>query len=496
MPDMNETIRLGIDLGDSQAVVSRLTAEIEHLKSALRGATESFKEGTLAEEEFVKDAERIEGKLRIKEDLLKRVSGDEASGTGFAGAASNIMKAERAFTALATGSGLARAGPMLESVVASLGGAAGLGMAIGALAYGLEIIIPKLAKFFDIFDAEKVKAAAEALKKYAAESAALEAGGTKEDKATEKLVKEFLAGTTTTGKLAGAIESSGFQAQANAEETAKLERYRALGGALSPLAMAARATGGAMSPEDVQEATHQRNVQLAQKLVAESVLPGQRGAIARSQIRGFARDNPGAFPPGFEEQLRSLEPDALKEMNQIIAGETQAGKEQAAHGERIKEGIKLTKQGRDTEESWRKDMEREKERARKETEKAVADAERMADQIRRSEEQAANRARRAEEQAAKKAPLREAENYIAGTAQGMGVSLTAEQMAEAAKSALNAVEHNVNAQDAAIAAISQVVRKSADLQERIGQQAEAWRMIGQGVDAMDYYGPSTLPRGR
>ena len=81
---------------------------------------------------------------------ISNVAGVEEE-AGFKGLASNALRAEKAVGALASGTGLGRLGSFLEPVTAALGGPAGLGMAIGAIAFGVEAVLPKLEKLWLAF---------------------------------------------------------------------------------------------------------------------------------------------------------------------------------------------------------------------------------------------------------------------------------------------------------------------------------------------------------
>jgi len=84
------------------------------------------------------------------EEATGQGEGESGQG-GFKGMASGVMKAEKAIHSLASGSGLGRLGSMLEGVLGPMG-VPGLGMALGALAYELEPLIPKIRQFVDAWE--------------------------------------------------------------------------------------------------------------------------------------------------------------------------------------------------------------------------------------------------------------------------------------------------------------------------------------------------------
>jgi hypothetical protein len=68
----------------------------------------------------------------------------QASTADFSKLGGQIMAAEKAAQAIVSGHGLGRIGGMLEKVTLAVGGPAGLGMALGAVAMALEGMLPKI----------------------------------------------------------------------------------------------------------------------------------------------------------------------------------------------------------------------------------------------------------------------------------------------------------------------------------------------------------------
>ena len=156
--------------------------------------------------------------IRAAEAHYVMLAAAEKASIGLDTVAANVRKGEIALNALITGAGLARAGPMLESMLGPMG-FTGLGLAIGALALAAEKYGPAIAKYFDIFDSEKITAATEAIKKHADAVAALQAP--KEDEAT-RAFKASLPGVDLAGMAAGALGVSGLGEQATDAEQAAI----------------------------------------------------------------------------------------------------------------------------------------------------------------------------------------------------------------------------------------------------------------------------------
>jgi len=99
-------------------------------------------------------------------------AGDGESGVGgFAGLAGGAIKAEKAMLSIATGHGVGRVGGMLETLTSAAGLASGTGMAIGAMAMAIEVMLPKIGEWIEKMDgaAAATKRAVEAIKDYNAE---------------------------------------------------------------------------------------------------------------------------------------------------------------------------------------------------------------------------------------------------------------------------------------------------------------------------------------
>src|SRR5208282_513817 len=167
---------LVLSTGESTPAVAKLRAEIEQLKDVLKQQAEAYDNGQLPLEHFIEGnraaatvIRQLEGAIRAidpplktvvaeEEDLapkvdaataklyeqihaqeamrdileevgplINNVAGKEGGGSGFLGLATNARKAEQAALAIGTGHGLAKLGPMLESITGALGFGGGVG---------------------------------------------------------------------------------------------------------------------------------------------------------------------------------------------------------------------------------------------------------------------------------------------------------------------------------------------------------------------------------
>ena len=122
----------------------------------VKDAAESFEVLTQREKDAAKAADQVttatksvdaaHKPAKITLDELAGKGDGEAGSGGFAGAAGGALRLERALNAMVSGHGLARAGPMLEGLITTMGGPGGLGMAVIALELGLRVLVPTLEK--------------------------------------------------------------------------------------------------------------------------------------------------------------------------------------------------------------------------------------------------------------------------------------------------------------------------------------------------------------
>jgi len=114
-----------------------------------RSLTEELKQTAQAASKLSEETQKLDTSLK------KTVGTTESE--GFAGLATNALKAERAINALVSGHGLARAAPMLESLLSTIGGPAGLGAAFVAMEIGARVLGPTLEKFAGAISGEQVE---------------------------------------------------------------------------------------------------------------------------------------------------------------------------------------------------------------------------------------------------------------------------------------------------------------------------------------------------
>ena len=153
----NETVlkRLTASETEAQAAFKSLTGAIDAQAAAEeKAASAADKLAMEANRNLIQEQERLDAIVLKNQASLERLAGEgegEAGKGGFAGAASGAMKAEKAIHSLSSGQGLGRLGSMLEGVLGPLG-LPGLGMALGAVAYELEPLVPKIKAFVDAWE--------------------------------------------------------------------------------------------------------------------------------------------------------------------------------------------------------------------------------------------------------------------------------------------------------------------------------------------------------
>jgi hypothetical protein len=288
------------DVGTAEATAADEALELARSQAILRDIV------TEAQQELEKQA-----------DALKAVAGEEAAGTGFAGMSSNIFKAERAFGALtgATG-GLARAGPMMESLLLTVGGPAGLGTAVIALAFAAERLAPGLEKIANqVFGLGE---AAEHMKKLAEETertvdAANKLAMTKpflqreSQQQIEQMRTEF-GGEAIKGGLEIAVGLRDPMMGLTEEE---LKQYKA--GFVKPTEPAmpeyvkeSRRQEFMARPEVVERMKKAREARAAQIFTE---LPTSRAA--QGEIQAIAQTYPGLLPKEFAQAIAQSTPEAI-----------------------------------------------------------------------------------------------------------------------------------------------------------------------------------------
>jgi hypothetical protein len=253
----------------------------------------------------------------------------------------NTLMAERALTALATGHGIARVGPMLEKIIGSAGGAGGVGMGIAGLAFALEVIGPKVKPFLDAWlesaglktAGDEAKVLADELERALKAAEGLEQTATMAGKKTEAGVKAAI-----TERGAPMIEA---QVELGLAKTTQLEEY------IQPQdrqAWEALQThpGDFADPAKAREAILERARQARAKQAKAFVgqLPTDRAS--RDMLRAMAKQAPGVFGRGFLTELDMAEPEAQAAMKQEIKSEEAAGRDMQTTRDKMKQAKKET----------------------------------------------------------------------------------------------------------------------------------------------------------
>ncbi len=322
MSDTDERIKAELDFGSSAPAAEKLKAEIADLNRVLREQAKAYADGTIPLEEFIRGNEAATTLIGQFEGALRSITPVASSaGIGFEDLAGGARKAEIAINSLATGQGLNRVGPMLESLLGPAG-FGGLGLAIGAIALAAEKYGPAIAKYFDLFDSEKLKKAADHLKKMTDEIDRLQKAPSKAEKTTSEMFEEIIQGRDIRGGVVGVLGTTGLGAQATAEETAAIE------GKIAPIPGMDAAGYKALqdqAKQKLQARLQAANVETATKLLDRAFKPGPDGERARQQLKGLATQSPGAFPPGFAQDLEMISPAGQAEQKEIAHGEEEAG---------------------------------------------------------------------------------------------------------------------------------------------------------------------------
>ena len=321
---MSDTeLKLIIDTTEATSAVNKLAREVQGLKGVLEITKDQFRDNDITEKQFIADTEEYTAKLREKTKVLEALADTQETGTGFGGVSRNIFKAERAFEMLTTGSGLARAGPMLDSIGTALGLGSGIGFAIVGLEFAITKVIPHLAKMFDIFDPEKIKKATEALEEFRKKNDQINAKLGSSDQITQKETGDLLGGLKDiSGKAAAAMEATGQGDQLTQAEKQEILSQQTLIH-LSPNNQALKDELGQIKAR-IEADRSQRTLDRARTMVAQSEAPGAVGRQNRQALAGLAGQSPKFFPPDFAALLAGVEPEARQaeeEANNAIDAE-------------------------------------------------------------------------------------------------------------------------------------------------------------------------------
>src|SRR5271157_2094272 len=364
-------------LSETSTVVSDLQTKIASLEKKQNDLAESFRFGLIpSASDFKEQYDHLGGEISRNQSILEAATGtgDGESGKGgFAGLAGGAIKAEKAISALATGHGLGRLGGLLEPLVGLIGGPAGLGLAIGAMALAIEGLLPKLGTWIEKMDgaAEAAKRAAKAEKEYQEVTKKGQEKPSEAESDQAEIVKLMFKGKgqqLTQQGIEQALREGGFGLTDEDKQLLKLHWLQ----------------------EDVREDIEKRQRQAIQKQTVELMKGLERGAgYAVSEVSQMAGRRPDQFPVNFREALEASTPEAITE------AKAQDKAEDEAEAERIGR-----KQARFAE--AKKKNAREKEHAKNEAEDE-AEADRAQNKIDHQRAQDAAKAERDRRQAETKA---------------------------------------------------------------------------------------------
>jgi hypothetical protein len=312
---------------------------LEYQKTLLEGAgsgldhyTELVHEDAQAQKLMRQMLEETDAELQVQATLINTTVNPalQTAGIGFEGMARQAFAAERVMTVMSgAGGGLARAGPLLDGVIKSLGGPAGLGFAIVGIEFAVERALPALEKLWDKLNGvdEMAKEAADTVAKLLKDYEKLEETPTEVEKKTKAMVTKAI--TEHPGKAAdiaarveqglGPLEQ--FMTPEEAGKVAHLQRYKAAGEPGGPL------LGLEEQVQDITQRAHKARAEQAKAFVAQ--LPTSRET--RDTLRAM-----GVMGGGFLTELGLAEPEAQAEQKQIVDAEKAAGKEMETTRTKIK----------------------------------------------------------------------------------------------------------------------------------------------------------------
>jgi hypothetical protein len=314
-----------------------LTAAVQTLEIKLEETGTGFT-GLAAPIAVAQDG--LDDLLRTVETTAGAGSGDSGTG-GFAGLTRNIFMAERAMTALATGHGIARVGPMLEKLIGAAGGPAGVGFGIAGLAFLLETIGPKVKGFLEswaeasglVDSTEQVKAMADELERALKAAEALEKTPTMQQAKTAAAVKGAI-----TARGEGTIQQ---QIELALTQTTQLEEFIPEGRREAWESMKTLPFDPFGQKEKILTEARAARTKRAEAWTGQL----QTDRASRQGLQQLAKAAPGVFGRGFLDELAMAEPEAQVEIEQQKRAETAAGKElQSGYGRQRKEKIKSDKE--------------------------------------------------------------------------------------------------------------------------------------------------------
>jgi len=148
--NVDEKIRAVLDLGDSSGVVKALDAELDKLLDDFKKQTELFDKGKMSTREYTEALAKMKSEVGGVTGAIKDLGGGGSGGGGLESINRKLFALERGLTGLASGTGLGRAGSLLESGLSLFGSrAAGFGVTAALVANTVERIAPQIAEAFN-----------------------------------------------------------------------------------------------------------------------------------------------------------------------------------------------------------------------------------------------------------------------------------------------------------------------------------------------------------
>ena len=159
--NVDERIRAVLDLGDSSGAVKALDQELEKLLDDFKKQTELFDKGKLTTKDYTDALNKMKSEVAGVSGAIKDLGGG-GGGMDLEAVNRKLFALERGMTSLVSGTGLGRAGGLLESGMGLFGGPAGLGIMTALIANTIDQVAPKISKawndLFNQFSGEQVQA--------------------------------------------------------------------------------------------------------------------------------------------------------------------------------------------------------------------------------------------------------------------------------------------------------------------------------------------------
>ena len=166
---VDERIRAVLDLGDSSAAVKGLDAEVEKLLGDFKKQTELFEQNKMSPQQYADALHKVKSEVSGLSSAMKELGGG-GGGVDLEGVTRKVFALEKGLTSMVEGTGLGRAGGLVESGMSLFGGPSGLGMLAASILYSIDKIGPQIKtawdNLFKQFSQEDVTAKIAELKGY------------------------------------------------------------------------------------------------------------------------------------------------------------------------------------------------------------------------------------------------------------------------------------------------------------------------------------------